>query len=439
MAHFSSCPALYPETKEARPLIQITRSLARQLKTIFRRAITESGRGTVNQPVLLHAGSDGLRVRIASHEVAAEYHDPSPRDPDAAYIPFDLLKDCEAKTDDVVQIEMATEDRLLATWNDHYVPQMKQYDIPSREDFFPDWPDAFTDNPPALAGALHAAMETASSESTRYSLNCVQLQGAGSIVATDGRQMLLQSGFEFPWDEDLLIPRRLVFGSSELPRGTNVQIGRSDGWVWFRMGRWSFAFAINEEGRFPPVESNIPDAEHAAASIQIDSHDADFLAKSMKQLPGTRDINSPVTVDANGSVAVRSKSEDAPHPVELLLANSTRSGQAQCFNTDRTFLRRALNLGFRELHVFAPDQPILCADDRRKYIWAVLTSDDAVKPSDDTVQISSALDAASGSSNPIQPQQETTVSKTKQTSSKTSNQSTTSSSTEELIGQAEHT
>ena len=88
-------------------MIEITRSLARQLKTAFRRAITESGRGTVNQPVLLHAGSDGLHVRIASHEVAAEYHDPSPREPDAAYIPFELLKDCEGKTDDPVQVEMA--------------------------------------------------------------------------------------------------------------------------------------------------------------------------------------------------------------------------------------------------------------------------------------------------------------------------------------------
>jgi hypothetical protein len=173
-------------------LIEITRSLARQLKTIFRRTISESGRGSVNQPVLLHAGPDGLRIRIASHEVAAEFHDPAPRDPDAAYISYDLLKDCEAKNDDVVQVEMATEDRLLATWDDHHVPQMKQYDIPSREDLFPDWPDAFTDNPPELADALHAAMETASPESTRYSLNCIQLRGS---VRCHGRPCLLFYAF----------------------------------------------------------------------------------------------------------------------------------------------------------------------------------------------------------------------------------------------------
>ena len=179
------------------------------------------------------------------------------------------------------------------------------------------------------------------------------------------------------------------------------------------------------------------DAVDAAASIQIDSKDADFLVKSMKQLPGNNDGNSPVTVDANGSVLVRSKSEDAPHPVELLLANSTRSGQARCFNTDRTFLRRALDLGFRELHVFAPDQPILCMDDRRKYIWAVLTSSDAVKPSDDVVQISSAPDATSAITDTTQPQQETAVPKTEQVTTNKDQQPNATSSTEELIGQAE--
>lgn len=275
-------------------MIEITRSLARQLKTIFRRAISDSGRGAVHQPVLLHTGPEGLRIRIASGEVAAEYHDPQPRESDAAYIPFDMLKDCEAKSDDAVQIEMAAGDQVLATWNVGHVPQLKHYDVPPREQFFPDWPQAFSENPHELVSALHAAMETASSESTRYSLNCIQLRGAGSLVATDGSQMLLQSGFDFPWDKDLLIPRRSVFGSSVLPRGVNVQVGRSDNWVCSRVGCWSFLFAINTEGRFPAVESMLRDVANATASIQIDSHDARFLVKAMKQLLGNDAYHSPV-------------------------------------------------------------------------------------------------------------------------------------------------
>lgn len=65
--------------------------------------------------------------------------------------------------------------------------------------------------------------------------------------------MLLKTGFDFPWDEDLMIPRRVVFGSGELSGNTKVQVGCPDGWVCFRLGCWSFMFAIHEDGRFPAV------------------------------------------------------------------------------------------------------------------------------------------------------------------------------------------
>jgi hypothetical protein len=184
----------------------------------------------------------------------------------------------------------------------------------------------------------------------------------------------------------------------------------------------------------------IRDTAYAAASIQIDSHDADFLMKSIKQLPSGDALYSPVTVDANGSVFIRSKSEDALHPVELLLSNSTRTGQPERINTDRKFLRRALGLGFREIHFFAPYEPLLCVDDRRRYLWATLTPEDAIKPSDDAVRISSAFDAASTSINTTQDQQETTVPKSTQTdstNSQTDDQAAIFSSTEELIDAAE--
>ncbi|MCA9147300.1 MAG: hypothetical protein KDB05_31200, partial [Planctomycetales bacterium] len=187
----------------------------------------------------------------------------------------------------------------------------------------------------------------------------------------------------------------------------------------------------------PDVESCVRDVTSAAASIQIDSHDAAFLVKSIKQLPGDDAYNSPVTVDANGSVFIRSKSEDAPNPVELLLSNSTRTGQPERINTNRMFLRRALDLGFREIHVFAPDQPLLCVDDRRKYLWAVLTPSEAIKPSDDAVRISSALDDAYTTTKTTQFPKETTVAKAEATTAKIDQPQHAPSSTEELIDAAE--
>ena len=41
---------------------------------------------------------------------------------------------------------------------------------------------------------------------------------AGEVVATDGRQLLVQSAFRFGWDGDLLIPAAPIFGCKELPQ-----------------------------------------------------------------------------------------------------------------------------------------------------------------------------------------------------------------------------
>jgi hypothetical protein len=76
--------------------------------------------------------------------------------------------------------------------------------------------------------ALQRACDSSFVSSTRYAVNHVQLDGKqGRIVATDGRQVLVQSGFKFPWDEQVLIPRRTAFGCKELPSSEAVLIGNS--------------------------------------------------------------------------------------------------------------------------------------------------------------------------------------------------------------------
>ena len=104
-------------------------------------------------------------------------------------------------------------------------------------------PKKLIKNPPELLRALHDAGETTSPDSTRFSLGHLQLRGtSGTIAATDGRQLLVQSGFRFPWKEDVLIPRAKVFGSAELPQDQPVTIGKADDWVVVRVGPWTFFF-----------------------------------------------------------------------------------------------------------------------------------------------------------------------------------------------------
>ena len=85
-------------------MIWITRNLARQLHTVFRRSLNLPTRGP-GSPVTFQTGSDGLRVRAKTHDAAIEYHVPGSRDNEEIVAPFELLNDCKGAKQDEVQLE----------------------------------------------------------------------------------------------------------------------------------------------------------------------------------------------------------------------------------------------------------------------------------------------------------------------------------------------
>jgi hypothetical protein len=114
-----------------------------------------------------------------------------------------------------------------------------------------------------------------------------------------------------------------------------------------------------------------------------------FLTKAVKRLPSSDDYNSPVTVDLNGDVAIRAKSEEQSTPTELVLTNSSRSGEVIRFNTNREFLARAMKLGFRDVHFTGPEAPAFCHDQNRQYLWALLGKEGAIPPNPNAIRIES--------------------------------------------------
>ncbi len=190
----------------------------------------------------------------------------------------------------------------------------------------PELPATWTSNPAGLLAALADATETGIPDSARYALHCVQLQGGRNrIVATDGRQLLVRSGYRFPWAGDLLIKGSPIFACRTLPRDQAVEVGRTDSHAFFRCGTWTIACEIQKEVRFPDVEQVIPPASEVLTRLRLDPEDARFLESSLARLPGGDELNSPVTVDLNGKIAVRANAADqpqaghraGPRPVEL--------------------------------------------------------------------------------------------------------------------------
>ena len=219
----------------------ITRRLAGRLKTVFRQALSLPNRGTM-PTIELVGGPSGLQIRCGLGTAAVEFWLDGEQPEERLYIPFELLSDLEGRREAPVEVHQR-DGQVTATWRDGSVPQLVQHPTPVvvAKDWPPS-PERLFENPPRLTRALADASATTDPDSLRYALGCVQLHGDhGSVIATDGRQLLAEDGFNFPWDGELLLPAKKVFGNKRLGVDDDpVRIGRSGSWLMFEIGPWTF-------------------------------------------------------------------------------------------------------------------------------------------------------------------------------------------------------
>jgi hypothetical protein len=89
--------------------------------------------------------------------------------------------------------------------------------------------------------------------------------------------------------------------------------------------------------RFPDVSRALPEAGTAATRVRIDPDDARYLLPALDRLPGGDEMNVPVTLDVNGSVAVRARGAGGP-ATELVLAPSASEGGPLRLDSNRDYL-----------------------------------------------------------------------------------------------------
>jgi hypothetical protein len=239
-----------------------------------------------------------------------------------------------------------------------------------------------------LLKSLDDAMQTASHDSVRFALNKIQIRGAAGVVAaTDGHALLWQNGFEFPWSDDVLVSRTNVFGCKEL-QGP-VRIAKTKTHVCVSIGPWTIFLLIDKDGRFPNVQSIIPNNTASATHLNVTADNAAFLVKALPRLPGDDDNFSPVTLDLNGEVVVRARADGQDQSTEVVLAGASVTGQAVRYSTNRHLLARALALGFTNGHVLGVDTPMMFEDERRKYVFQGLGKDRVVAPASNDLRLRS--------------------------------------------------
>jgi hypothetical protein len=239
-------------------MIEIPRPLLRAFRTALRRSLPHRTARSSLPPIILDAQRDYLTVRAQHADAAIAFCLPGPFNPQRLVLPAEALEDFEGRSGKV-SLDAGEGNQIIAHWDDGSVPRVKTYPAskPPENQAVPPSLPSFVTNPPNLLKALHDAMQVAAPESVRYATTKVQLRDNGEIVATDGRQLLVQAGFQFPWKEPVLIPKLSLFGAGVLPEDAPVKVGRTDKHVVLQVGSWTIHLTADTQGKFPKIESVI--------------------------------------------------------------------------------------------------------------------------------------------------------------------------------------
>lgn len=371
-------------------MITVPRTVLRNCQAVFRRLLRKPL--GPKEVVSIHAGKEGIHLRLHHAEMPAEYHHAGSHAEDTVQLPPEALAEVEAREGDVT-FENTHAGQVQARWHQGGLPRVRNFQSPNIKEktAFPEVP-RLAPMSPLLWKALTEANLCTAHDNVRYALSRIQLRKSGEVVATDGRQLLWVSGFSFPFGQDVLIPRSSVFGCREVPVVEPVLMGLADQFVTFRMGRWTFHWKIDTEGRFPPSEKVIPDSSRAVTQFELDVCDAEFLLRSLPHLPNKKEDEAALTLDLNGQVIVRAKGDGNERVTEVVLSRSQAKGKPMRLAVPRQVWERALKLGFRHWHVITTETPVLALEASRKFVFMPLGKELIVQPAADAVRVQSGAE-----------------------------------------------
>jgi hypothetical protein len=346
-------------------VIELPRGVARAYRAVLRKSVLAWGKAAGGDALLAfcRSGPQGLELLCENGGVLLRHAEPGKMPAACVAFPASLLAQFEGRDGGRVRLEVPSPGRGRASWGEGAAGRALEF--PSPEQKPPEVPSCRMAPPgDGFRAALEEAARTAGGDSSRQALRCVLLRG-NEVVATDGRQLLVQKGFKFPWDGDALIPALPAFACKEVA-GHGMTLGRAGSQVLMSCGPWLLALECQEARHYPDVGKVM--AGEWPSTLTLDEADAAVMLKALPGLPGRDEQHAPVTLEIGTRPRVRAGGE------EVAVGRSKASGPALAVPMARSYLLRALSLGFREV-VSGKGRPLMCRDASRSYLWMPL--DDA--------------------------------------------------------------
>jgi hypothetical protein len=318
--------------------------------------------------VTVRQGSDGLSIVSFRGKVGLKWHQRG-RYPSAALtLTADHLAKLTGNADVVLARTSPTHGE--ARWSETGEERTIAFPVvdPDERPPFPKPAGEVVTLLPGFLAAMAEAARTTAREAVRFAFTRILFCGkTGQVVATDGKHLLIQDGFRFPWADGALVPSIPAFGAKDLVAPA-VTVGRSKEQVLVSAGPWTLALKIDPAGRFPSYADSLPRGRPVARCV-FEPDDAVRLADAIPKLPTDESGDDPVTLVVGDGVTVKSVNDAGPGEVRARGATAIGKGSVTC---DRRYLVRALKLGLTAVEIFDPGKPIVARDDTRTYIWMPL-------------------------------------------------------------------
>jgi len=342
--------------------------------------------------VSVESCSGGLTYTAFSNNAVLTITAPCDDDVKPSTLPWTIIKEFAAKKNDYIDLDVNDEDVTLS-WSVKGISQTKTIvSLGSTDKLLPPLPESTTAHSFKLFDALLDAGRCVDADNKRYSLGGICFRGEKSqILSTDGRQALIQDGFSFPFDDDVLCPVSKIFASKELREiGDSIEFGATDEWVYFKVANVDF-WLRKVDGRFPKFDQFTENVD-GHTWLHLDSTDTTFLAERLDALPGKDGKDDAVYIALNDGVAVCGHDTSMKTATELRLANSHYEGSNVVTPLNRKFLKNVLNFGTNRIGFNPTDRtPLICSGDDKLFIVMPLEGDEPVIADDKlTVLMSNA-------------------------------------------------
>lgn len=259
-----------------------------------------------------------------------------------------------------------------------------------------------------VMATIAQASVCASTDETRYILNGVHIK-RGEIAATNGRKLYLSRTEPLPVPtEGITLPSHPVLklflggGSAIFRLGPVPQAEHLNRRFQLSAGPWTWSASL-VTGKYPNYHQVLPKKDQSRTEVDISRADAAKLIEVLPSLPRMKAPDSPIHLELKaGCLTVIAEAEGSHARVELESSLVSDEAEDLLVACNRTFLREALQQGFRRLLLRDELSPLSMEDpDRsRTFLWMPLrvpVPSPAVQPEEPATPATQTENAAESS------------------------------------------